>query len=131
MTTEQVITAFLAGRSASNGRISTDGTNLYSYSTIIARHAVDGGYWITDVDYSATTSRHISELHSALGYPAKTGARCERPVSISDDRTGQWTHADNQPGARLFGRKPRKGSVGYRPIDAMPAATVATFDHYA
>jgi hypothetical protein len=122
MTTEQVITAFLAGRTASNSRISTDGTNCYSYSTLIAFK--DGvSVYVTTHDYSATTTRQIRELWSRLESRETT---IQRPVNVAVDNRG-WTHADDQPSTSLFGRTPRKGSVGYRPIDELDGGHVATF----
>ena len=115
MTTEQIIRRFLGGTSGSNGRISTDGANLYSYSTLIAFKDGERLY-VTTERYSVTTDRQIRallyETGCTLGQPD-----IEREVSIQDNRTGEWTPP----------RSGRKGSVGNRPLDDMPARMKAGF----
>ena len=127
MTTEQVITRFLAGQSGSNGRISTDGTNLYSYSTLIA-FKEGGETYVTQEKYSVTTTRHVDELYRALGtgWSAPHGPTIQREVSISVDKTGSWQNNTLRP-VPYHGWKPRKGSVGYRPVDELDGGHTATF----
>jgi hypothetical protein len=86
MTTEQVIRRFLDGASGSNGRISTDGANLYSYSTLIA-FKEGGKVYVTQERYSITSTRHVSALRRALGYYAPlTDETVQRPVSVYVER---------------------------------------------
>jgi hypothetical protein len=63
-TNEQVVNAFLNGRAARAGALTTDGTNLYSYSLVIGKwyggkpfvfdYTATGGAY-----YSQTTSQHV------------------------------------------------------------------------
>ena len=68
MTNDQVLTAWLTGRTASAGNLSTDGRNLWSYRVLIARYG-----WSDDnpivynyrskgqgVFISRTTSKHVT-----------------------------------------------------------------------
>ena len=62
-----IIDAFIGGRSLSNYRnFSTDGSKLWSYSTLIAYRDDDGSMVVRDFKYSRTTTRQLSDLRWKL-----------------------------------------------------------------
>lgn len=68
MRKDEVITAFLNKRAASNstGNLSSTGSCLYSYSTCIAEYCKDGDIIMNDTKCSTTTSHHQTLLRRRI-----------------------------------------------------------------
>jgi hypothetical protein len=58
--TQAVLEAFKVGKSASDGTISTDGTNVYSYNMLIAQRDKRGNIQV--IEYNKAPS-HTTRLH--------------------------------------------------------------------
>lgn len=47
-------------------RVSSDGSKIYSYGTVIAQKLANGSVILNETKYSVTTSKHQSHLRHAL-----------------------------------------------------------------
>ncbi len=66
MTNREVAHAFVSGNRAQVAHLTATGIWLTSYTTEVAHRNPDGSIGVNPVKYSPTTSRHLSELRSAL-----------------------------------------------------------------
>ena len=79
MRNEDVVKAWLYGRRAATGNMSTDGSNLYSYNLLIGQHLHHGTVVINHTAgggsfYSQTTSKHVG-----LAWRLANGAKLINP----------------------------------------------------
>ena len=111
MKNSAVINAFLNGDIGNSNTLSSDGTRLSHYDTVIAFWGEPGECWVNETKYSATTGQHVSYLKGVLYYGGREAT--------------DWTQSRE---VEVNARSWDGPQAGKRPIDNMePGANLASF----